>query len=74
VQSKIPWLPTYLGHREPASTYWYLSADVTSRRGRRRPTRELFSAARPVATTVVGAGLLDPRWKVEIKAEAVVGG
>ena len=26
VQSKIPSLPAYLGHREPASTYWYLSA------------------------------------------------
>jgi integrase/recombinase XerD len=26
VQSKVPWLPAYLGHREPASTYWYLSA------------------------------------------------
>ena len=26
VQSKVPSLSTYLGHREPASTYWYLSA------------------------------------------------
>ena len=26
VQAKIPWLSTYLGHREPSSTYWYLSA------------------------------------------------
>jgi integrase len=26
VHSKIPSLSTYLGHREPASTYWYLSA------------------------------------------------
>jgi integrase len=26
VQSKIPSLSTYLGHREPTSTYWYLSA------------------------------------------------
>ena len=26
VQSRIPSLSTYLGHREPASTYWYLSA------------------------------------------------
>jgi hypothetical protein len=26
VQTKIPSLSTYLGHREPASTYWYLSA------------------------------------------------
>jgi integrase len=26
VQAKLPGLSTYLGHREPASTYWYLSA------------------------------------------------
>jgi integrase len=26
VQSRIPSLSTYLGHREPSSTYWYLSA------------------------------------------------
>ena len=33
---------------------------------------ELFAAARPVATMVVVAGLLDARWKVEIEAEAVL--
>ncbi|MEU1185980.1 tyrosine-type recombinase/integrase [Streptomyces sp. NPDC005820] len=26
VQAKIPSLSTYLGHRDPSSTYWYLSA------------------------------------------------
>jgi integrase len=26
IQSKIPSLSTYMGHREPACTYWYLSA------------------------------------------------
>jgi integrase len=26
VQARLPWLSTYLGHREPAHTYWYLSA------------------------------------------------
>lgn len=26
VQAKLPFLSTYLGHREPSSTYWYLSA------------------------------------------------
>ncbi|MGH9252278.1 MAG: hypothetical protein ACRD0W_22590 [Acidimicrobiales bacterium] len=26
MQAKLPTLSTYLGHREPASTYWYLSA------------------------------------------------
>jgi enamine deaminase RidA (YjgF/YER057c/UK114 family) len=35
---------------------------------------ERFAEARPAATMVVVAGLLDPRWKVEIEAEAIVGG
>jgi integrase len=26
VQARLPWLATYLGHREPRFTYWYLSA------------------------------------------------
>jgi enamine deaminase RidA (YjgF/YER057c/UK114 family) len=34
---------------------------------------EAFTAAPPVATMVVVAGLVDPRWVVEIEAEAVVG-
>lgn len=33
--------------------------------------REMVGAAAPAATMVV-AGLLDPRWKVEIEAEAIV--
>ena len=33
---------------------------------------ELFGTARPAATMVVVAALLDPRWKVEIEAEAIV--
>jgi len=32
----------------------------------------LFADVRPAATMVVVAGLLDPRWKVEIEAEAEV--
>lgn len=32
-----------------------------------------FGSTRPAATMVVVAGLLDPRWKVEIEAEALVG-
>jgi enamine deaminase RidA (YjgF/YER057c/UK114 family) len=32
----------------------------------------VLAEVRPVATMVVVAGLLDPRWKVEIEAEAVV--
>jgi enamine deaminase RidA (YjgF/YER057c/UK114 family) len=33
----------------------------------------LFGDVRPASTMVVVAALLDPRWKVEIEAEAVVG-
>jgi enamine deaminase RidA (YjgF/YER057c/UK114 family) len=32
----------------------------------------LFAEVRPTATMVVVAGLLDPRWKVEIEAEAIL--
>jgi enamine deaminase RidA (YjgF/YER057c/UK114 family) len=35
---------------------------------------DVFGDARPVSTMVVVTGFLDPRWKVEIEAEAVVGG
>jgi enamine deaminase RidA (YjgF/YER057c/UK114 family) len=31
----------------------------------------VFGAIRPASTMVVVAGLLDPRWKVELEAEAV---
>jgi len=31
-----------------------------------------FADARPAASMVVVAGLLDPRWRVEIEAEAVI--
>lgn len=34
--------------------------------------RATFGAIRPAATMVVVAALLDPRWKVEIEAEAVL--
>lgn len=33
---------------------------------------ELFGAIRPAATMVVVAALLDPRWKVEVEAEALI--
>jgi enamine deaminase RidA (YjgF/YER057c/UK114 family) len=38
-----------------------------------RAHSSVFADVRPAATMVVVAGLLDPRWKVEIEAEAVVG-
>lgn len=34
----------------------------------------VFGTVWPASTMIVVAGLLDPRWKVEIEAEAVVGG
>ena len=47
VQAKIPVLSTYLGHREPASTYWYLSAapELLALAAARRDTA--WSTARP---------------------------
>ena len=33
---------------------------------------EVFGDVRPVSTMVIVAGLLDPRWKVEMELEAVV--
>jgi enamine deaminase RidA (YjgF/YER057c/UK114 family) len=33
---------------------------------------EVFGAVRPASTMVVVAALLDPRWKVEVEAEAIV--
>lgn len=33
---------------------------------------EAFGAIRPASTMVIVAGLLDPRWKVEMEAEAIV--
>ena len=35
---------------------------------------EVFAGIRPAATLVVVAGLVDPRWRVEIEAEAMVAG
>jgi enamine deaminase RidA (YjgF/YER057c/UK114 family) len=35
---------------------------------------EVFGSTRPASTMVVVAALLDPRWRVEIEAEAVLGG
>ena len=34
---------------------------------------EVFGDIRPASTMVVVAALLDPRWKVEIEADAVIG-
>jgi len=34
--------------------------------------RECFSDVRPASTMILVAGFLDPRWRVEIEAEAVI--
>jgi enamine deaminase RidA (YjgF/YER057c/UK114 family) len=34
---------------------------------------EVFGTVRPAATMAVVTGFLDPRWRVEIEAEAVIG-
>ena len=34
----------------------------------------IFSEIRPASTMIVAGGLLDPRWKVEIEAEAILDG
>jgi enamine deaminase RidA (YjgF/YER057c/UK114 family) len=34
---------------------------------------EVLAGILPVATMVIVAGLLDPRWKVEVEAEAILG-
>jgi enamine deaminase RidA (YjgF/YER057c/UK114 family) len=34
----------------------------------------VFADVRPASTMIVVAGLLDRRWRVEIEAEAIVGG
>jgi enamine deaminase RidA (YjgF/YER057c/UK114 family) len=34
--------------------------------------RDVFGEVKPASTMVVVAGLLDPRWKVEIEADAVL--
>jgi enamine deaminase RidA (YjgF/YER057c/UK114 family) len=47
------------------------SADIWEAVGRAHGA--VFAGIRPVATMVVVTGLLDPRWQVEIEAEAIVG-
>jgi len=39
-----------------------------------RAHAEVFADVRPASTAVIVAGLLDPRWLVEIEADAVLGG
>jgi enamine deaminase RidA (YjgF/YER057c/UK114 family) len=47
--------------------------EVTDADAVARAHGEAFGDIRPAATMVVVRALLDPRWKVEIEAEAVIG-
>jgi integrase/recombinase XerD len=46
VAARLPWLSTYLGHRDPKSTYWYLSA-----------TPELLTIAAARLEPIIGAAV-----------------
>jgi enamine deaminase RidA (YjgF/YER057c/UK114 family) len=50
---------------------YVVSADVAEAVG--AVHGEVFDGVRPASTMVVVAGLLDPRWVVEVEADAVVG-
>jgi enamine deaminase RidA (YjgF/YER057c/UK114 family) len=59
------------GPEQVVSTRMFVtSADVGEAVGRAHA--EMFGDVRPVSTMVVISGLLDPRWHVEIEAEAVL--
>ena len=59
------------GYSDVVRTRMYLT-DASDWEEVARAHGEVFSEIRPAATAVVVAGLLDPRWRVEIEAEAVL--
>ena len=58
--------------RHVVRTRIYL-ADVSVAEAVGRAHGAIFGEVRPASTMVVVAALLDPRWKVEIEAEAILG-
>ena len=48
-------------------------ADATDADAVSRVHGEVFESSRPATTMVVVAALVDPRWRLEIEAEAIVG-
>jgi enamine deaminase RidA (YjgF/YER057c/UK114 family) len=60
------------GARDVVRTRTYL-LDAADAEAVGRAHADAFGEARPASTMVVVAGLLDPRWRVEIEAEAVIG-
>lgn len=61
------------GAADVVRTRVYLT-DAGDLEGVGRAHGAVFRGVRPVSTMVVVAALLDPRWKVEMEAEAVLGG
>jgi len=59
------------GYGDVVRTRLYLT-DASDWEDVARAHGEVFSEIRPASTAVVVAGLLDPRWRVEIEAEAVL--
>ena len=59
------------GSEHVVRTRTYLT-DATHAEQVGRAHGAVFRDVRPASTMVVVAGLLDPRWKVEIEAEAIV--
>lgn len=58
--------------RHVVRTRTYL-VDVVHAEAVGRAHGAVFGEIRPASTMVVVAGLLDPRWKVEVEAKAIVG-
>jgi enamine deaminase RidA (YjgF/YER057c/UK114 family) len=59
------------GPEDVVRTRTYLT-DAADQEAVGRVHGELFGSVRPTATMVVVAALLDPRWRVEVEAEALV--
>ena len=55
---RLPWLSTYLGHREPRYTYWYLSAAPELLALRRPPARRRQAVSADDARRPDAAGVL----------------
>jgi enamine deaminase RidA (YjgF/YER057c/UK114 family) len=60
-----------VGFADVVRTRLYLT-DVDDWQEVARAHGEVFAAIRPASTAVVVKGLLDPRWRVEIEAEAML--
>lgn len=69
IQSALSRLGATAGHVVRTRTY-ITNRDDADAIG--RVHGEVFGRTRPACTMVVVAGFLDPRWKVEMEAEAVI--